>query len=261
MTTPLGTPDGVHVLAGLVAREVDKLLTLILGYTELAIQDVDVRNELLADLGVVRGSSERARQLTDRLHTLSHGRTAHPVDLDLAAWLQTAAPALNLVVGPRISVRVHAQPGAVVRIDPDQLELILMQLVLNGAEAYDGPGVVTISVRGPRAVTTGHVAIAVRDQGRGMASRILRQCTEPFFTTKPADGAVGLGLPVVCMAATHAGGELRMASRPSRGTTATILLPRGAGTKTTPAPRGDLSPTDAGAAPLRARSGSPSHAP
>jgi two-component system cell cycle sensor histidine kinase/response regulator CckA len=219
------TPDGVHAFAGLVAREVDKLLTLILGYTELALQDIDERAELIDDLRVVRGSTERARRLTDGLHTLSLRRALHPVHLDLSAWLPAVAPSLDRLVGPAVVVEVRANDPATVWMDPGQLEVVLAQLVGNAAAAYDGAGAVTITVRQrPGADGQGCVSIAVRDRGRGMDPATLRHCTEPMFSGSSLD-ARGLGLAIVRTATAQAGGELRLSSRTGRGTTATVLLP------------------------------------
>jgi signal transduction histidine kinase len=209
-----------------VAREVDQLLTLILGYTELAMQDLDVRSELLDDLRVVRGSGERARLLTDGLHTLSLRRVLHPVDLDLGPWLAGVAPMLDRGAGAAVSVQVDPTSKAQVRVDPEQLEMMLRQLVRNGAEAYEGPGIVTISVAqtpGPDGAAL--VAIAVEDHGRGMDAATLERCTEALFTTRPGEEASGLGLSIVAIAAGQAGGDLQVASRGGIGTTATLLLP------------------------------------
>jgi two-component system cell cycle sensor histidine kinase/response regulator CckA len=226
VSTAPDTANGVHVLAGLVAREVDKLLTIILGYTELAIQDLDVRNDLLDDLRVVRGSTERARRLTDGLHTLSLRRAVHPVVLDLGDWLPARSSALDHLAGTAVRVETLGRTTAHVRIDPEQLDLMLAQLVLNGAESYDGAGVVTISIRArPTAKGSDCVAIRVKDQGRGMDPATLRRSTEPLFTTRPSDDASGLGLSIVKIATTQAGGELHLWSRRGRGTTATVLLP------------------------------------
>lgn len=221
-------PDSINgtALAGMVAREVDKLLTLILGYTELAIQDLDDRNDVLDDLRIVRGSTERARRLTDGLHTLSLRRAMHPVDINLEDWLPARVQALDRLAGEAVTVRICGRTAATVRIDPEQLDLMLAQLVLNGAESYDGPGAITISVR-PRLRRDGPgcVAIRVSDHGRGMDAATLRRCTEPLFTTRPADDATGLGLSIVRIAAMQAGGELRVSSRLGHGTSATMLLP------------------------------------
>jgi signal transduction histidine kinase len=98
------------------------------------------------------------------------------------------------------------------------------QLVRNACEAHDGAGTVTVTAR-PDADDQGRVAICVRDDGRGMDAETLRRCTDPLFTTKPSADANGLGLPIVHIAVTQAGGELHLASRPGRGTRATLLLP------------------------------------
>lgn len=218
--------NGVQALAGVVARAVDELLTLILGYTELALQDIDVRNELIDDLRVVRGSTERARRLTDGLHTLSLRRAVHPVRLDLGTWLQEHASTLERLASPDIRLRIASTDDAVVWIDPDQLEQILGQVVRNATQAYDDPGTVTIAAR-LRTTKDGRqcVAVRVRDQGRGMDAPTLRQCTDPLFTTHPTADSHGLGLAIARTAAVQAGGQLCMSSRLGRGTTATLLLP------------------------------------
>ena len=226
MIPPPDASRGMQALAGLVAREVDELLTLILGYTELALQDLDRPTALLDDLQVVRGSTERARLLTDGLHTLSRRRVVHPVRVDVGTWLAAEGPELARLAGSKVAVQTQTSAGAVVSIDPAQLELIITQLVRNAAAAYDDVGAVTVRVR--RRTTddgTGCVSISVRDRGRGMDAATLDRCAEPFFTTDRALEALGLGLAIAHLAALQAGGELRLSSRPGRGTTATLFLP------------------------------------
>jgi CheY-like chemotaxis protein len=120
-----------------------------------------------------------------------------------------------------------------VLIDPHQMEVALLNLVVNARDAMPAGGTVTLAARNevvdtelpPGVSGRCMVSLTVRDTGTGMTQAVLRRATERFFTTKAAGRGTGLGLPMVQELAVRAGGRMRIESCPEVGTTVSILLP------------------------------------
>jgi two-component system cell cycle sensor histidine kinase/response regulator CckA len=218
----------VSRLAGAIARDVDELLTVILGYAQLSMGRPGAGDpERGEDLRVVQAAGERARALTSRLHTLGGQRVVQPLRLDLGVALHRMQVALEELAGPDVAVDIRptARPGPV-RIDPDLLQQAVGELVTNARDALDGRGTVTLRLRRTALHDgTAGVALVVRDSGRGMAREVLARCRQPLFTTKPPGTNAGLGLAIVDAAVRQAGGQLHLQSAPGGGTTATLALP------------------------------------
>jgi len=110
--------------------------------------------------------------------------------------------------------------------DRSQLELALMNLLINARDAMPEGGQIEVSIA--RAAEGEHgdtLAIIVRDRGAGIPADIVEKVTEPFFTTKPAGKGTGLGLSMVAGFVHQSGGEMRITSKPGKGTTIELVLP------------------------------------
>jgi CheY-like chemotaxis protein len=179
-------------------------------------------------------SAERARVLVGRL--LSFARRQHlemrPVRID--ELVSGISDLMARSIGPNIELIFDVtERGLVSRVDPNQLELALLNLGVNARDAMPAGGKLRITVAatevGQRSATgLGHgryVCIAVADTGTGMDKETLSRATEPFFTTKGIGRGTGLGLSMVHGLAMQSGGTLALDSTPGRGTTATIYLP------------------------------------
>jgi len=126
------------------------------------------------------------------------------------------------VIGEDVELRVHLAPDlAPVRVDPGQMEQVVMNLAVNARDAMPDGGTLTVRTAAEDAT----VLLEVRDTGVGMTPEVAAQAFEPFFTTKPAGSGTGLGLATVYGIVTAAGGDLSIYSEPGMGTTFTILLP------------------------------------
>ena len=222
----------VSRLAGAIARDVDELLTVILGYAQLSMSSHRPSDpEVGDDLRVVQAAGERARALTSRLHTLGGQRVVQTARLDLGVALHRMQEDLEALAGPDVAVDIRPtmRPGPV-QVDPELLQQAVGELVANAGDALGGRGTVTLRLR--RTVLsdgTAGVALVVRDTGRGMTREVLARCRQPLFTTKPPGRAAGLGLAIVDAAVRQAGGELHLQSAPGGGTTVTLVLPLAGG--------------------------------
>jgi signal transduction histidine kinase len=228
--------ESLGQLTGGIAHDFNNLLAVILGNLALLRKrgGGDERSVRLIERAIQ--GAERGAALTQRLLAFSRRQDLSPRSIDVPDLVADMTNLLRRSLGPEVGIATNF-PAAVppVRVDPNQLELALLNLAVNARDAMPGGGNLTISAA-PRAVETAgtdglapgrYVAIAVSDTGTGMDEATLARATEPFFTTKGVGKGTGLGLSMVHGLAVQSGGALRITSRPGQGTTAEIWLPVG----------------------------------
>lgn len=215
--------EAVGWLASGVAHDFNHLLTLIQGYAKRGSQEHDVAR-LHRTLEGVDSAARRAAAVSRRLLDFSRLEPLRPEVFDANALVSGLRPMLRQLFPANVELRLEL-PSAPQRVSFDrvQLELVLLNLASNAAEAMPDGGRFTISLPGPDA---DWVRISATDTGRGMTQEEAAHCLEPFYTTRPAGQGTGLGLPVASDLATAAGGELLVESTPGQGTTIHIRLPR-----------------------------------
>jgi len=215
--------EAVGKLASGVAHDFNHLLALILGYAQRGLGEQDVA-QLHAMLGGVESAARRATAVSRRLLDFSRLEASHPDVFDVVDLLEGLRPMLRQLFPAGVELGFeHPSTPQPVFFDRAQLELMLLNLASNSAEAMPDGGCFTISLPGP---DPAWVEISARDTGRGMGEEELALCREPFYTTKPAGQGTGLGLSVASDLAQAAGGALLVESAPGRGTTVRIRLPR-----------------------------------
>jgi signal transduction histidine kinase/CheY-like chemotaxis protein len=227
--------ESIALLAGGVAHDFNGLLGIVLGVVERARASLGPEHALAPGL---RDAQRAAREAADLAkHLLAYagqGRFAIET-LDLASVATEMEDLLRAAVG-RIRLCLAAEGPCPVSGDAGQLRQVLMNFVVNAAEAIDDLECGKISVR-VRRVSTPHdadtVLLEVRDNGRGMSADTQRRILEPFFTTKTFGR--GLGLAAVDGIVRSHGGQLRVASAPGEGTTLTATFPAVEMTEPTPA--------------------------
>ena len=224
-------------LTGGVAHDFNNLLTAILGYSELVLEQVRDNPGLLADIGEIRTACERAGRLTRQLLGFSRKQVLAPRVLDLNEIVRDTCPMAGRVIGDDIRIDLVAgTPLYQVKLDPGQVEQVLMNLLVNARDAMPKGGRVTITTanveldagfaRTHRGATPGpHVALSVSDEGSGMPPDVLARAIEPFFTTKPEGKGTGLGLSTVFDIVRESGGCLVIESALGAGTTVTSYFP------------------------------------
>src|SRR5436190_18130237 len=178
------------------------------------------------DLTAIHEAGSHAAVITNQLLTLSRRQVVQPVVVSPAEACRELHPMLQRLAGVNVTVDVTTETDATVRVDPGQLEQILLNLVLNSRDAMNDGGHVHVSVHDrPAAGGVAMVAISVADNGPGMDAETLARCREPFFTTKGRARSTGLGLATVASIVQSAGGELDIDSTLGAGTTITAFLP------------------------------------
>ena len=229
--------EAVGRLAGGIAHDFNTLLTVITATSELALARIAPDDPLSADLSDIRSAGERGAGLVAQLIAFSRQQIMRPRVIDPAELMRNLERMLLRLIGAHIRFELHLPAVRVfIRVDPGQLEQVLVNLVVNARDAMRAGGVLSVSLDvvqpdadladsfgGP---TASCVQITVRDSGVGIPFEVQRRVFEPFFTTRMTEGGTGLGLSTVHGIVEQSGGSIRLQSTVGVGTTFRILLPQ-----------------------------------
>jgi signal transduction histidine kinase/ActR/RegA family two-component response regulator len=236
--------ESIGQLTGGIAHDFNNLLAVILGNLELLrkrIQD-DERAKRLLD-GALQGA-QRGAALTQRLLAFSRRQDLTPQAVDVAQLVSSMTDLLARALGPSIKIVTRFPSGLPpVKVDPNQLEMALLNLAVNARDAMPTSGTITISAHSEEVMEGkehglspgAYVCVSVSDTGMGMDAATLARAIEPFFTTKGVGKGTGLGLSMIHGLAVQSGGALKLKSEVGKGTTAEIWLPRGEAMAAVPA--------------------------
>jgi PAS domain S-box-containing protein len=213
--------ETVGQLAGGIAHDFNNLLAVILNYTEF-LKERAADTEMEEDLDAIERAASRAAELTRQLLIFARRDVPRPVLLDVNAVIGGIEKILRHAIGEHIELHVTLGDRVPpVRIDPGQLEQVLLNVAVNARDAMPNGGTLTIATKREG----DEVDIALQDTGIGMPPEVKARAFEPFFTTKPVGVGTGLGLATVHGIVTTAAGSVRLSSEPGRGTMVTIRLP------------------------------------
>jgi PAS domain S-box-containing protein len=229
--------EAVGRLAGGVAHDFNNMLTVILGNTQIAL-DQDLPAEIRESLEEIHRAGKRSAELTSQLLAFARKQTVAPEVLDLNETLEGMLKMLRRLIGEAIDLAW--MPGGrlwAVRIDPGQVSQVLANLCVNARDAIQGVGKMTIETANVEldADFAGaedgfqpgqYVMLAVSDDGQGMDDQTRARAFEPFFTTKPEGQGTGLGLATVYGIVKQNNGLVNLYSEPGKGSTFRIYLPR-----------------------------------
>ena len=225
-------------LAGGVAHDFNNLLTAILGYSEIILANLDVRDPTHQDATEIKKAGERAALLTRQLLAFSRRQALQPKSLHLNRVLENLAKMLHRVIGEDIQLEISYGPDlGWVTADPAQIEQVILNLTVNARDAMPRGGkliIQTATVELDEAYTQDHAAVrpgryvllAVTDTGYGMDAATRSHIFEPFFTTKEMGKGTGLGLSMVYGIVLQSNGHIWVYSEPGQGSTFKIYLPR-----------------------------------
>jgi len=233
--------ESVGLLAGGVAHDFNNMLSIILGYAEMAMDQVEPTEPIHANLQEICKAANCSADLTRQLLAFARKQTIVPKVLDLNETVEGMLKMLRRLIGE--DVDFIWQPKASLwplKIDPSQIDQILANLCVNARDAISGIGKVTIETGNSTfdqdycaanfGFTPGeYVMLTISDNGCGMDKETLTHIFEPFFTTKEMGRGTGLGLATVYGIVKQNNGFINIYSEPGQGTTFRIYLPRHVG--------------------------------
>jgi two-component system, cell cycle sensor histidine kinase and response regulator CckA len=219
--------QAVGQLAGGVAHDFNNLLTVIGGYADVAIDGLAPGDPTADALTEIRAAAARAADLVRQLLAFSRQQVLRPRPVRLGDHVADVRKMLGRLIGEHIRlVTVSDANLAVVRVDPSQLDQVLLNLAVNARDAMPKGGTLTIECRNATGADGGRcVRLTVSDTGCGMAPEVKARIFEPFFTTKGQGKGTGLGLATVFGIVEQSGGRIAVESRVGIGTTFRIDLP------------------------------------
>ncbi|MEE4364944.1 MAG: PAS domain S-box protein [Desulfotignum sp.] len=230
--------ESVGRLAGGVAHDFNNMLTVILGYTQAAMEEVDPSGQMYASLREVHNAATRSADLTRQLLTFARKQMIHPEVLDVNRTVDSLLNMLDRLIGEDIDMIWQPTDDLwPVKMDPAQINQILTSLCTNARDAVSGRGTLTIKTdkttfdpafcKDHKAYVPGDfVRLAVSDTGCGMDEKTLENLFEPFYTTKDVGEGTGLGLASVYGIVQQNNGFIHVSSASGTGTTFHIYLPR-----------------------------------
>jgi PAS domain S-box-containing protein len=230
--------EAVGRLAGGVAHDFNNLLMIISGYTDLLLEKLPAKNKLREDAELIHAAAERATHLTRRLLAFSRKQILHPKVLNLNKVVAGVGKLLRRLIGENIQVVIALTKQPLhVRVDPDQLEQVFLNLCVNSRDAMPNGGRLVIEIgtadedticrRQHVRVNPGRFGrISISDTGCGMNAETEAHLFEPFFSSKDPGKGTGLGLSSVYGIVKQSGGYIYVQSNSGHGTTFSIYLPR-----------------------------------
>jgi PAS domain S-box-containing protein len=227
--------EAVGNLAGGIAHDFNNLLSIILSYSTVLARDLEPDDPKRADLQEIEAAGLRAAELTRRLLAFGRKQVLQPVIVNVNDTLRGMERMLRRLIGEDIELTLTTDPAlGRTRIDPGQLEQIIMNLSLNSRDAMPRGGKLTLRtsnveldpVDHPGRAVGPHVMLEVTDTGIGMDQAIKARIFEPFFTTKAAGKGTGLGLSTVFGIVQQSGGSIWVDSEPGKGTCVRLYFPR-----------------------------------
>lgn len=227
--------QAMGTLAGGIAHDFNNILYAIIGYAEMARDDVAKETQVHKNLGKILDATHRGQDLIARILAFSRRQHHHFDTINLKSTIEAALSLLRPTIPA--SVIIHFQPvDIVIQGNQTQIHQVLVNIINNAVDAMDGEGDIHINMsriladdimlkQFPDTIKQNYCKIEIIDTGHGMDQSTIERIFEPFYTTKEVGKGTGLGLSIVHSIIKEHQGEITVSSQLGRGTTFTILLP------------------------------------
>ena len=226
--------DALGQLTGGIAHDFNNLLTVVLGSLELIQKRAGVDERIGRLVANAMQATQRGATLTQRMLAFARQQDLKPTTVDVLTLVNGMTELLSRALSANVTITTRFPPRLKpVTVDPNQLEMAVLNLAMNGRDAMPHGGPLTISAREETLADVNviglpagtYVVLSVADSGTGMDEETLRRAMEPFFTTKGVGKGTGLGLSMAHGLAEQSGGRLMLASEPGQGATASLWFP------------------------------------
>ncbi len=229
-------------LAGGVAHDFNNFLTTILGYSDLLLSELNLKGDVAKHIGEIKNAGKRASALTSQLMAFSRKQPLEGRVVEVNSLITNMERSLLRLLGENISVECHLHRSpepAHIKVDPNQLTQILLNLGVNARDAMPSGGRLTLgtgtfrvdSDAGPKGCSEilpagDYALISITDNGAGMSEEVKAHLFEPFFTTKNDSRGSGLGLATSYGIVRQSGGHICIESEIGKGTMVTLYFPK-----------------------------------
>ena len=229
--------EAVGTLAGGIAHDFNNILSAVIGYTELGINEAANHPSLRKKLDEVLKAGYRARDLVKQILAFSRQAEHEKKTVQVKLIVNEALKLLRASIPTTIEIRSNLISDAMVLADPTQIHQILMNLCTNAEHAMNATGgILDVSLnnvdldadfaaRNPGITPGRYLCLTVSDTGHGMSAELIKRLYDPFFTTKGPDEGTGLGLSVVHGIVKSHGGAITVQSEPGKGASFSVFLP------------------------------------
>jgi PAS domain S-box-containing protein len=230
--------EAIGQLAGGIAHDFNNLLTIINGYSTILIRSIEAESPHHREAMQILKAGERAADLTRQLLSFSRKQILEPKVININLLIKSVENMLSRLIGEHLHLITNInRTVGLIKIDPGQIEQIIINLVVNARDASETGGRITIETDNctideavssltPDLIPGKYVILSVSDEGIGMTDDVKRRIFEPFFTTKELGRGTGLGLATVYGIVKQNGGYLEVNSQPDKGTTFKIFIPQ-----------------------------------
>ena len=251
--------EAVGRLAGGIAHDFNNLLTVIGGYSELLLNEHDLKSSVRETVEEIHKAGQQASQLTGHLLAFSRKQMFRPRIVDINDTVRGMEKILRRLIGEDIELETNLDANlSPIRVDPHQIEQVIMNLAVNARDAMPDGGRLLLEtantyldpdfvVRHPEVDVGAYVMLAMTDTGSGIEEQILPQIFEPFFTTKERGRGTGLGLSTVYGIVKQSMGYIYAENTPGRGARIALYFPPGSSESAPKPAAGDFRPELAGA--------------
>lgn len=221
--------ESIGTLAGGIAHDFNNILGIILGYAELVLLEAPKKNDALNNnVQQLIQAVDRAKKLVKQILTFSREGDETPKPLDVNPIVKEVLEMMRSTLPTTINIQHYIQKEALIILgNPTEVHQILMNLCTNAAQAMQGKaGILRVELKeieSPSGLS--YLRLTVSDTGDGIPPEILERVFDPYFTTKKPGEGTGLGLSVVNGIVKHLGGDIKIDTKPGKGTTVTVKIP------------------------------------
>lgn len=219
--------EAIGTLSGGIAHDFNNLLTPVLGFTELALEELPSDGRMHQNLRMVMDAALRAKDLVSQILTFGRCHEQDPKPLQIIPIIKECLKLLRsaLPATLRVTSQLDTRCGMILA-DPSRIHQVVMNLCTNASQSMtQGTGLLEVKLERRSGEDGGRVVLTVRDSGCGMTPEVMERMYDPFFTTREAGGGTGLGLSVVHGIVRGLKGTIEVESAPGVGTTFRVSLP------------------------------------